>query len=81
MSATDTTNRRKVTVKPMRLIDVDELRKELGFAENCDKCGQKKRSCACDYCFSMMDFCNRFDIAVETVMERRRDGENDGKAD
>ena len=54
--------------KPNRMIDVDELRKELGFAVTCDNCKQD----ACDTCYSFKDFCIKFDDAVDTILEKHK---------
>ena len=60
-----------------KLIDIDELRAELGFSENCDSCKRDVRECERDSHFSMYDFCVRLDIAIEDVLKRHGDGEQE----
>ena len=55
-----------------RMIDVDELREELGFAEQCENCKQDKWDCQRGYYRSLMDFCERLDVAIETILERNK---------
>ena len=55
-----------------RMIDVDELREELGFSEHCENCKQDKRDCQYGYYRSLMDFCERLDVAIETILERNK---------
>ena len=52
-----------------RMIDIDELREELGFAENCKNCKRKHRECN-DCCYSLYDFCTKLDTAIETILEK-----------
>ena len=55
-----------------RMIDADELIEELGFAKECEHCKQNKRECQYNYFYSIMDFCNMIDIAIETILERHK---------
>ena len=50
-----------------KLIDVDELREKLGLAKDCVKCKQNIRSCQYDSHFSLMDFCERLDMAIDEL--------------
>lgn len=50
-----------------KLIDVDELREKLGLAKDCAKCKQNARSCQYDSHFSLMDFCEMLDMAIEEL--------------
>ena len=52
-----------------KLVDVDALREKLGLAKDCAKCKQNTRACQYDSHFSLMDFCERFDIAIEELMQ------------
>jgi hypothetical protein len=54
--------------KQEKLVDVDALREKLGLANDCDKCKQNSRACQYDSHFSLMDFCERFDMAIEELM-------------
>lgn len=58
-----------------RMIDVDELRQELGFAENCNNCKRDARMCQHDSYFSMMTFCTILDDAIERILERHKGGQ------
>lgn len=51
-----------------KLVDVDALREKLGLAKDCAKCKQNTRACQYDSHFSLMDFCERFDMAIEELM-------------
>ena len=51
-----------------KLVDVDALREKLGFAKDCAKCKQNTRACQYDSHFSLMDFCERLDMAIEELM-------------
>ena len=55
------------------MVDVDELRKELGFSEMCDNCKQDAWSCERDTYYSLKDFCERFDDAIDAILERHKD--------
>ena len=55
-----------------RMIDIDELRDELGFSENCGTCKQDEWVCQRDCYYSLHDFCSRFDIAVDAILERHK---------
>lgn len=63
----------------MARIDIDELREELGLGEDCEKCKQKEKECKNLRCFPMMHFCDSFDIAVTTILERHEKMETDGR--
>ena len=56
-----------------RMIDVDELRKELGFSEMCDNCKQDTWACGRDTFYSLKDFCERLDDAIDAILERHKD--------
>ena len=58
--------------KEEKLIDIDELRKELGFAEMCDNCKQDVWTCERDNYYSFKDFCARFDDAVDAILEKHK---------
>lgn len=58
--------------KPNRMINVDELRKELGFAVTCDNCKQDAGNRERDTCYSFKDFCVKFDDAVDTILEKHK---------
>ena len=51
-----------------KLVDVDALREKLGLAKDCAKCKQNSRACQYDSHFSLMDFCERLDMAIEELM-------------
>ena len=51
-----------------KLVDVDALREKLGLAKDCAKCKQNSRACRYDSHFSLMDFCDRFDMAIKELM-------------
>lgn len=51
-----------------KLVDVDALREKLGLAKDCAKCKQNTRACQYDSHFSLMDFCERLDMAIEELM-------------
>ena len=51
-----------------KFVDVDALREKLGLAKDCAKCKQNTRACQYDSHFSLMDFCERFDMAIEELM-------------
>ena len=55
-----------------KLVDVDALREKLGLAKDCAKCKQNTRACQYDSHFSLMDFCERFDMAIEELMQEGR---------
>jgi len=55
-----------------QLIDVDKLREKLGFAKNCEQCKQNARDCQYDSHFSLMDFCERLDMAIEELTKEGR---------
>ena len=59
--------RRKENLKK---IAYDELRQELGFCERCEDCKQNTRYCQYDSHFSLMDFCERLDMAIEAILKR-----------
>lgn len=50
-----------------KLVDVDALREKLGLAKDCAKCKQNTRWCQYDSHFSLMDFCERLDMAIEEL--------------
>ena len=56
-----------------RMIDIDELREELGLAEQCENCKQNEWHCQRDCYYSLKDFCEKLDIAIETILERHKD--------
>ena len=56
-----------------RMIDINELREELGFAEQCENCKQNEWHCQRDCYYSLKDFCEKLDIAIETILERHND--------
>ena len=56
-----------------RMIDVDELRKELGLSEMCDNCKQDTWACERDTFYSLKDFCERLDDAIDAILERHKD--------
>lgn len=56
-----------------RMIDVDELRKELGFSKMCDNCKQDTWACERDTFYSLKDFCERLDDAIDAILERHKD--------
>ena len=58
-----------------RMIDVDELRQELGFAENCNNCKRDARMCQYYSYHSMMDFCTMLDDAIEEILARHKGGQ------
>lgn len=51
-----------------KLVDIDTLREKLGLAKDCANCKQNTRACQYDSHFSLMDFCERFDMAIEELM-------------
>ena len=55
-----------------KLVDVDALREKLGLAKDCAKCKQNTRACQYDSHFSLMDFCERFDMAIDELMQEGR---------
>lgn len=55
-----------------KLVDVDALREKLGLAKDCAKCKQNTRMCQYDSHFSLMDFCERLDIAIEDLLQEGR---------
>lgn len=55
-----------------KLINVDELREKLGFSDNCENCKQNSRHCQYDSHFSLMDFCERLDMAIEELTKEGR---------
>lgn len=55
-----------------RMIDVDELREELGFSELCENCSRDEWICNRDCCYSIKDFCIMLDDAVERILERNK---------
>ncbi len=62
----------KLLKEQEKLVDVDALRKKLGLAKDCAKCKQNTRACQYDSHFSLMDFCERFDMAIEELMQEGR---------
>lgn len=50
-----------------KLVDVDALREKLGLAKDCAKCKQNTRACQYDSHFSLMDFCERLDMAIDEL--------------
>ena len=54
----------------LKKIAYDELREELGFNEKCENCKQNTRACQYDSHFSLMDFCERLDMAIESILAR-----------
>ena len=60
-----------------KFVDVDALREKLGLAKDCAKCKQNTRKCQYDSHYSLMDFCERLDTAIEDLLlegRRYRDG-------
>ena len=55
-----------------KLIDADKLREKLGFAKNCEQCKQNARYCQYDSHFSLMDFCERLEMAIEELTKEGR---------
>lgn len=55
-----------------KLVNVDKLREELGFAESCEKCKKDSWRCQRDTYFTEMDFCNRLDFAIEELTQEGR---------
>lgn len=55
-----------------KLVDVDALREKLGLAKDCAKCKQNTRTCQYDSHFSLMDFCERLDMAIEELLTEGR---------
>lgn len=55
-----------------KLVNVDKLREKLGFAESCEKCKKDSWRCQRDTYFSEMDFCSRFDYAIEELIKEGR---------
>ena len=55
-----------------KLVNVDKLREKLGFAESCEKCKKDSWRCQRDTYFSEMDFCDRFDYAIEELIKEGR---------
>ena len=53
-----------------QLVNVDELRKELGFSDTCDNCERATSNCASDNGYSLYDFFVRLDCAIEAILER-----------
>ena len=49
--------------EPMRLIDIDAFRKDLGLAERCKECERDARACQYDQIYTRMDFCGWLDDA------------------
>lgn len=62
-------------MKEKHMIDVDELRQELGFAENCNDCKRDARICQHDSYYSMMAFCAKLDDAIDAILERHKGGQ------
>lgn len=62
-------------MKEKHMIDVDELRQELGFAENCNDCKRNTRTCQCDSFYSMKDFCAMLDDAIDEILSRHKGGQ------
>lgn len=52
-----------------KLVDVDALREKLGLAKDCAKCKQNTRACQYDSHFSLMDFCERLDMAIDELKQ------------
>ena len=61
-----------------RMIDVNELREELSFSEQCENCHRKEWECHRTYCYSMKDFCEMLDDAVERILERNKEVKRNG---
>ena len=61
-----------------RTIDVDELREELGFSELCENCGRDVWICHRTYCYTLKDFCEMLDDAIERIFERNKEVEHNG---
>lgn len=55
-----------------KLVDVDALREKLGLAKDCAKCKQNTRKCQYDSHFSLMDFCEMLDVAIEDLLQEGR---------
>ena len=62
-------------MKEKNMIDVDELRQELGFSKNCKDCQREAWKCQSDYCYSMMNFCVHLDDAINAILERHKGGQ------
>lgn len=58
----------KLLKEQQKLVDIDALREKLGLAKDCAKCKQNARACQYDSHFSLMDFCERLDMAIEELM-------------
>lgn len=52
---------------------VNGLREELGFSERCEDCERNTRQCQYETCYTNMDFCERFDYAVDTIKARMKE--------